>query len=390
MKWSSIFFATALAVSGGAVSAATTDLQPALKAAGNNRAQIALAVSETPANESAGMKFLVANMPKTDLESLTAKFLNDDVSLAYKARDEFPWARDVPQPLFFNDVLPYANLDEPRDAWRADLFKKFSPLAAQCKTRREAIIAINKKIRKIVNVKYSVKRKRANQSPRESMQSGLASCSGLSILLCDAFRSVGIPARIAGTPMWSDDSGNHSWVEVWDGAWYFTEYYPDAKGLDHSWLLDKAAFADPKNEMHAIYAASWKPTGAHFPLLWNLKNENVHAVNRTAFYLALAGGQKLPIPAGKGSLVIRAFAHKSGERVATKIAVSANDKVIFRGKTRGDLADPNDVLRVLVPPAKPLIVSFRDAKGRAHKIAVSAPTGHETAVEIDLAAARSR
>ena len=55
----------------------------------------------------------------------------------------------------------------------------------------------------------------------ESMETGLASCTGLSILLIDACRSVGVPARFVGTPLWADGSGNHSWVEIWDGGWHF-------------------------------------------------------------------------------------------------------------------------------------------------------------------------
>ena len=58
------------------------------------------------------------------------------------------------------------------------------------------------------------------------MRQGMASCTGLSILLVDALRSVGIPARFAGTASWHDDRGNHSWTEVrLDDGWHFTEFY---------------------------------------------------------------------------------------------------------------------------------------------------------------------
>ena len=64
-----------------------------------------------------------------------------------------------------------------------------------------------------LSVKYSTARKRANQSPKESIEQGLASCTGLSILLADACRSVGVPARLAGIPSWKNKNGNHTWVE---------------------------------------------------------------------------------------------------------------------------------------------------------------------------------
>ena len=97
-----------------------------------------------------------------------------------------------------------------------------------CKTLEEAIKAVNKNIRDEVKVDYNTAREKPDQNPSESIRQGMASCSGLSILLTDALRSVGIPSRIAGTANWHDNRGNHNWCEVWlDGKWYFTEYYPN-------------------------------------------------------------------------------------------------------------------------------------------------------------------
>ena len=48
---------------------------------------------------------------------------------------------------------------------------------------------------------------------------GYASCTGVSILFVDALRTIGIPARVVGTPAWHGDhaQGNHNWVEVFVG-----------------------------------------------------------------------------------------------------------------------------------------------------------------------------
>jgi len=72
-----------------------------------------------------------------------------------------------------------------------------------------------------VQVAYSREREKADQSSFESIASGKASCTGLSILLVDACRAVGIPARVVGTPLWVDRSGNHTWVEIWDDGWRY-------------------------------------------------------------------------------------------------------------------------------------------------------------------------
>ena len=71
----------------------------------------------------------------------------------------------------------------------------------------EAAAILNNKMFEMVGVKYSTKRPKADQAPYESMEAGLASCTGLSILLIDACRSIGIPARFVGTPMWYNNAG---------------------------------------------------------------------------------------------------------------------------------------------------------------------------------------
>jgi len=52
-------------------------------------------------------RFLVEGMPKSDRETLKKGFLMTNLDLAMKARAEFPWAKDLPEEVFLNDVLPY-------------------------------------------------------------------------------------------------------------------------------------------------------------------------------------------------------------------------------------------------------------------------------------------
>ena len=75
--------------------------------------------------------------------------------------------------------------------------------------------------------------------PMSILVFGYASCTGVSIVLIDALRSVGIPARLAGTPAWHGDAanGNHNWVEIWIGQsdegediWQFIEASPAGAG----------------------------------------------------------------------------------------------------------------------------------------------------------------
>jgi hypothetical protein len=71
---------------------------------------------------------------------------------------------------------------------------------------------------------------------------GFASCTGVSILYVDALRSVGVPARLVGTPAWKGvaSNGNHNWVEVFLGdGWYFNEAYPAGPGETFDKPCDK-------------------------------------------------------------------------------------------------------------------------------------------------------
>src|SRR5687768_143555 len=72
------------------------EIQAALARAGKNRAEIEKALADSPADQKAGMEFLVANMPDADLTSLKADFLLENLKLAYAARAEMPWAKAIP------------------------------------------------------------------------------------------------------------------------------------------------------------------------------------------------------------------------------------------------------------------------------------------------------
>ena len=180
------------------------ELDPArLATAGDNAPAIRM-FAEAAANEfgDPGAKaatFLLAGMPTADLRSLTKEFLLENLRLAFGARTEFPWAKAVPDDLFLDGVLPYAQLDEARDPWRPKFHEMCAEIVKDCTTATEAVQALNRDLFKQLGVKYSTKRKRPNQSPAESIEQGLASCTGLAIILADACRSVGIPARVAGT-----------------------------------------------------------------------------------------------------------------------------------------------------------------------------------------------
>lgn len=338
--------------------------------AGDNAKELKKALKEVPRNEREGMAFLISYMPERDAKSLSADFLLENVQYAYKARAEFPWAKIVPDSVFLNDVVAYANLNENRESWRKDFYERFKKYVAPCKTMREAIDSVNKNVRDELLVDYNTKREKPDQAPYESMRQHMASCSGLSILLTDAFRAVGIPSRVAGTPAWHDDRGNHNWNEVWiDGQWRFTEYYP-SDDLDQSWFLTDAGKAIKEDVRKAIYAASFKPTGSYFPLVWDENIRYVHAENVTDRYTSLYRAQLSAMPADGSHVALRVMvfrdkdhAEASGDRVATNLDVFKGDKQLYGGRSTGATQDMNDVLTFNVEKNQQYIVKFVNGKG---------------------------
>lgn len=338
--------------------------------AGDNAKELKKALKEVPRNEREGMAFLISYMPERDAKSLSADFLLENVEYAYKARAEFPWAKEVPDSVFLNDVVAYANLNENRESWRKDFYERFKKYVAPCKTMREAIDSVNKNVRDELLVDYNTKREKPDQAPYESMRQHMASCSGLSILLTDAFRAVGIPSRVAGTPAWHDDRGNHNWNEVWiDGQWRFTEYYP-SDDLDQSWFLTDAGKAIKEDVRKAIYAASFKPTGCYFPLVWDENIRYVHAENVTDRYTSLYRAQLSATPADGSHVALRVMVFKdkdhaeaSGDRVATNLDVFKGDKQLYGGRSTGATQDMNDVLTFNVEKNQQYIIKYMNGKG---------------------------
>lgn len=338
--------------------------------AGDNAKELKKALKEVPHNEREGMAFLISYMPERDAKSLSAEFLLENVEYAYKARAEFPWAKEVPDSVFLNDVVAYANLNENRESWRKDFYERFKKYVAPCKTMREAIDSVNKNVRDELLVDYNTKREKPDQAPYESIRQHMASCSGLSILLTDALRAVGIPSRVAGTPAWHDDRGNHNWNEVWiDGQWRFTEYYP-SDDLDQSWFLTDAGKAIKEDVRKAIYAASFKPTGCYFPLVWDENIRYVHAENVTDRYTSLYRAQLAATPADGKHVALRVMvfrdkdhAEASGDRVATNLDVFKGDKQLYGGRSTGATQDMNDVLTFNVEKNQQYIVKFVNGKG---------------------------
>lgn len=305
--------------------------------------------------------FLTDNMPAADRATLGCDFLMENLGLALAARTIFPWAKAVPERIYFNDVLPYASVDEPRESWRSKFYALASEIVRDCTNATDAAQALNRELFKQINVHYNTARKRNNQSPSESIAQGKATCTGLAIILADACRAVGIPARLAGVPEWAQKDGNHTWVEIWDGGWFFTgadEY--DQNGLNRAWFNHDAAITvRSTNALNQIYATSWRRTGDYFPMAWDLDSRAVPGVNVSARYVAPDAVANL----AAAVVHTRLREQAGGNRLAADVELRAADGTLLaRARTRAGTADLNDMPEFTLPDGAQT-VTFRFTQG---------------------------
>lgn len=331
-------------------------VEAALIAAGSNAAEIRSAIDRAPESQRDAMIWLVGHMPERDLRVLTARHLLENSRLAFEARAAAPWSESVPEDVFRDAVLPYAVVNERRDDWRAGFRERFSPIVAEANTLSEAAALLNQKLFPMVGVKYSTQRPKADQSGLESIDAGMASCTGLSILLVEACRSVGVPARFVGVPLWSDGSGNHSWVEIWDGKrWRFTgAAEPTGMELDRGWFTGRARGAVREDPRRAVWATTWMESPMHFPMVWASDDTSVRAVNVTDRYTT----EPTAIPEGYGRLYVSLRDSEVGRRMAEDAVLALGDEQIARGRTRDDGFDANDHLEFVVPLGREFVVRF--------------------------------
>ncbi len=319
------------------------EFQKQLDIAGDNRLEIERAIREVPEEQKAGMAWLLTHMPEDDLKTLTGEFLLTNCDLAYEAWENAPWKEQITQDIFFDTILPYANVNERRDDWRGDFHDKFIGIVSGAKTPTEATILLNKNIFDLVDVHYSTKRPKADQSPYESIEAGMASCSGLSILLVDACRSVGIPARFAGTPLWYNESGNHSWIEFWDEGWHYTGgAEPTGDKVDVAWFDGSASKATKGHPQHAIFAVTWNESEQHFPLIWLPEVATYGAVDVTDRYAEEYASDLVPIRFR--------VCDASGNRQVVKVRVQDVDsKKVWEVESKDEVADANDHVTLMLP-----------------------------------------
>lgn len=299
------------------------------------------AVELAPVEQKAAMKKLIAGMPERDQQVLKAEYLLRNTALAFEAKAKAPWGAQIPDDIFVNYLLPYSAIGEDVDDWRADFRARFLPVIDGLQKPGEAAHKINTLLWKMLDVVYSPKREKPDQSPYHSMRIKMASCTGLSILLIDACRSVGIPARFVGC-LWAHKPGNHSWVEVWqEGAWYHLGAF-DGAGLNNAWFNNDVIYNRTNDPRYSIFAYAWLPTeSSTMKSMTSGRNTPRPVLDVTQRYLELfKKNQDCRI-----NVVVR---DASGKRIVRDVCLLQGDRRVS-GKTYDDTQDLNSHFTFVAP-----------------------------------------
>lgn len=232
--------------------------------------------------------WLISVMPDKDLRDIDISRIHEDIAYAIKVRGEVPWRTQINEDLFLRYILPYWGVNEARDPWRKFFYTKFMSTVKNCRTPSDAVKKLNDTVFKELDVTYNAeKRPKPDQSAMESIKAHYASCTGLSVILINACRACGIPARFVGCALWTDQSGNHSWVEFWDNQWIY-EGASASDPRNRSWVGDKVkAYTSSTNAVNDVWATTTEqqPDKSHFILTWQTADTSYPAVSTRQFYL---------------------------------------------------------------------------------------------------------
>ena len=164
------------------------------------------------------LTFLYAYMPLGDITDYSGEFFLENIDYTFKAKEEMPWGKLIPEREFRHFVLPVRvnneNLDNSRKVFYEELKDRVKNLSLH-----DAVLEVNHWCHE--KVVYTPSDSRTS-SPLASVKTAYGRCGEESTFTVAALRSVGIPARQVYTPRWAHTDDNQAWVEAWvDGKWNF-------------------------------------------------------------------------------------------------------------------------------------------------------------------------
>lgn len=251
----------------------TERMQDAFRRAGENRTALEVALSDVPEDRREAMSFLIVNLPNVDLAAVSSEFLLETIEYAYRIRETFHWAKQVPEDIFLHHVVSPRTSQEPLQRWRPFFWKNLYPRIKDLASMEDVALEVNRWCGENVDFKQTQRR---DQAPLETLKSGYGRCEEMVIFYNSALKSVGIPARKAWTPYWATTDNNHAWTEVWaDGNWYYAGACEPRDELNSAWFDERvkdAAFVYSATYGIPDYTSKIYKTGERWAIINSTEN----------------------------------------------------------------------------------------------------------------------
>ncbi len=232
--------------------------------------------------EKEAMQFLYAYMPYSDLADYKPEFFLQQVRYAFKAREEMPWGKEIPEDVFRHFVLVYRVNNENLDTARMVFFRELKE-RVKGMTMEEAALEVNHWCHEHVAYRAADAR---TSAPLATMRTSLGRCGEESTFAVTALRAVGIPARQCYTPRWAHCDDNHAWVEVWVGNTAEGSEARNKKCCDGEWKFLGACEPDPELNMGWFAVPSTRCLMVHSKAFGKYKGDE-EVVRRTGLYSEL-------------------------------------------------------------------------------------------------------
>ena len=223
-------------------------------------------------------------------------------------------------------------LDEQPCDWREAVGSIFRPAVAGMKDAEQVALHLASHMTELTGVYYSTERRKPNMNALEALAEKKVSCTGQSILLVCALRSVGIPARAVCVRRWNHVPGNHTWAEAWvHGEWKMLEF--NEKAFNTPWVMESVGLLDPTKPEQRVYAAA---PSARTCIRYG--PTTVHVVDVTARYMNLAQewyASKL-LPPGHKRIMVEVWPRPEAPLTLTLETAEGRQIATAPSPTKGD------------------------------------------------------
>ncbi len=157
----------------------------------------------------------------SDLQTITADFLIENIDQAFRAWKSLSWARHVQFEAFCENVLPYRASNEPLEPWRTTCQERLATMPSSEADGDRGFESVGDRIAAAASewVGFSdlYYLHPTDQGLSQLLASGEGRCEDISNVVTYALRASAICAAADYTPYWADFSNNHAWTVVLDG-----------------------------------------------------------------------------------------------------------------------------------------------------------------------------